>query len=373
MKLRAILFSLAMVFTSTAVFGHDDHSKDKERMQQVERSMAADPAVTISVCVTSGNINIQGWDKNEVRARSNQIALAELKRADRMTMLGPATKIEVILVDKTANEKPTESCEAAGDVDLMVPHGASVYVQTGEGSINVTEVASTYARSQIGDIEVVKATRSVEAVSFSGDVSLRDSEGRISLRSVGGVVDATNVGPSEASDCFEATTISGEVELDQVSHTQMTVRTGNGNVHFAGPLAHGGNYSFNTTSGDVTLSLPADSSFRLNAKVAADKEVTSDFALTMTSVTSMAAIPRKPAPEASESSAKKPEEPQEAPGPMVVTIVDPKITVRVSPVVKVHPVAKATYMSRRLTAIHGSGDSTINVASFSGALHLEEN
>jgi hypothetical protein len=156
----------------------------------------------------------------------------------------------------------------------------------------------------------------------------------------------------------------------------MTVKTGNGNVHFAGPLVHGGIYAFNTTSGDVTLSLPSDASFRLNAKVGADKEITSDFPLTMTSVTSMTTLPRTSAPEVA-ASPKVPESPKKAevvqetpapaPEPTVVAIVQPKVKV------KINRVVKTTYMSRRVIAIHGSGDSTINVASFSGTLHLEEN
>jgi hypothetical protein len=157
----------------------------------------------------------------------------------------------------------------------------------------------------------------------------------------------------------------------------MTVKTGNGNVHFAGPLAHGGLYEFHTTSGDVTLSLPSDASFRLNAKVAADKEITSDFPLTMTSVTSVITLPHTPAPEIAEMpqapvSPKKaeavPATPAPAPEPTVVTIVQPRVKVKVNPIV-----VKTTFMSRRVIATHGSGDSTINVASFSGTLHLEEN
>jgi hypothetical protein len=377
MKLRVILISLVVASLPAVVLAHGDHSKDKGRSQQIERSVAADPAVTISVCVMSGNINVQGWDKHEVHARSSQISQAELKRTDRLKLSGPATKLEVIMINKGENGSESGNCQAAGDVDLMVPRGASVYVQTGEGSISITEVASIYARSQIGDIEIDKATRSVEAVSFSGDVSLKDSQGRVSLRSVGGVVDVAHVGPSESGDCFEAITISGEVELDQVAHTQMTVKTGNGNVHFAGPLVHGGIYAFNTTSGDVTLSLPSDASFRLNAKVAADKEITSDFPLTMTSVTSMTSLPRTPAPEIAAlpkapAPAKKaeaiPQIPAPAADPTVITIVQPKVKVKINPVV-----VKTTYMSRRVIAVHGSGDSTINVASFSGTLHLEEN
>jgi DUF4097 and DUF4098 domain-containing protein YvlB len=369
MKLRILFIGLVIALSASGVMAGDDYSKDKARTQQVERSIAADPAVTVSVCVMSGNINVHGWDKLEVRARSSQISPAELRRADLIKLSGPATKLEVVMVNKGENARPADNCQVEGDVDLMVPRGASVYVQTGEGSIRISEVASIYARSQIGNIAIEKAKRSVEAISFSGDVSLNDSEGRVSLRSVGGLVDAAHVGPSDAGDRFEASTISGEVELLEISHRQTNVRTGNGNVHFVGPLVEGGTYVFNTTSGDVTLSLPSDASFRLNARVAADKDITTDFPLTLTSVTSMSGMQHKEGAKPVEASTGKREAiPPLPPDPPMVVIVDPKVKVEVRPVI----VTKA-YMSRRVTAIRGTGASTINVASFSGTLHLEEN
>src|SRR3954466_13621088 len=103
----------------------------------------------------------------------------------------------------------------------------------------------------------------------------------MTMKSVGGVVRATKLKPNDQNDCFEASTISGDIQLDQVDHQQVTIKTSNGKVDLTGPLAHQGRYVLSTTTSDVTLSLPKDSSFRLNARLARDQEVTSDFPLTI--------------------------------------------------------------------------------------------
>ena len=281
MKLRIILISFVFMLSPAGILAHADDHKDKVHAQQIERSVPADSSVTVSLCVKSGSITVRGWDKNQVQARSSDVRQIELKRGDGPEQSGPATKLTVLMVDRADAHSETSDCQAFGDIELMVPTGASVHVQTGDGAINISEVASVYAKSQTGDIDVEGASQSVEAVSFSSDVSIKDSSGRMALRSVGGSVTATGLRPGDADDCFDASTISGDIEIQGVSHSQISARTVNGEVHFTGPLVHAGQYIFNTTTGDVTLALPADASFRLNARVSEEAEITSDFPLTL--------------------------------------------------------------------------------------------
>jgi hypothetical protein len=213
----------------------------------------------------------------------------------------------------------------------------------------------------------------VEAISFTSDVSVKDSSGRISLKSVGGSVTASGLHPADADDCFEASTISGGVEIDGVSHSQISARTVNGEVHFTGPLAHGGHYTFNTTTGDITLTLPSDASFRLNARVSQDAEITSDFPLTLKTETSIATPVKRSG--SIEYSAK--EAAPAKPARSATTAVPRPVAVNVeqhAKIIKANPVEfTAIYMSRRVTAVHGTGDASINVVSFGGSLHLEQN
>jgi DUF4097 and DUF4098 domain-containing protein YvlB len=376
MKLRVILLSFFLVAGFPAVLAHADAGKDEEHDQKVERTTPADSDVTVSLCVMSGNVSVRSWDRNEVRARSSDAVRIELKRADGAYQ-GPARKLEVLMLDPADSQSATKECQAFGDIELMVPRNASVHVQTGDGSIAIAEVTSVYARTQTGDIDVEKASQSVEAVSFSGAVTVRDSKGRITLKSVGGDVDASSLSPDSSDDSFEASTISGAINLDDVTYAQISVRTINGDLSLNGPLAHGGQYSFNTTTGDVTLAMPADASFRLNARVSPDCDIITDFPLTLTIETvtrtgpvtapfvSAEAPSEKEAPSAKAEPG--PSAHPAAPEPPVVVSVEPKVKV-----IKVKPVVVKAYTSRRVSAVHGTGDALINVASFSGTLRLQK-
>jgi putative adhesin len=371
MKFRVIFISLVVVLLSMSmsVLARNDRLGDVHP-QQTERVVAADASVTVSLCVMSGSVTVHGWNKNEVLARTSDVAQIDLKRTDGPKQSGPATRLEVLMVDSGDDHRGPNDCQGFGDVELMVPHGASVYVRTGDGAISISEVASVYAKTQTGDIEIDKASRSIEAVSFNSDVSISDSTGRITLRSVAGSVSAVGVRPGVSDDVFEASTISGDIDLNQVIHSQLSVRTVNGNVHLDGPLAQRGEYNFNTTTGDVTLALPSDASFRLNATVSQNQNITSDFELTEKTETSTTIAQAKSSASTNLPPKKVESPPTPAPTsePHVVVVVEPKVKIKVDPVV-----VKAIYTTRRITAVHGTGDAVINVASFLGTLHLEKN
>lgn len=391
MKFRAIIIGLLLsVFSASAVARAavvvpvDD---EDERSQKVDRTVAVGSTVTVSLCVTSGNITVRGWDKNEVQATSGDAVQIELKRADEPGASDKIKKLEVIIFNKAETQKPNASrgnCQAYSDVELNIPRGATVLVQTRDGNIDIAGIASAYAGTQNGDINVERVSRSVEVGSIGGNICIKDSNGRVSATSAGGPVEAENLSPVETEDAFEIITISGDITLNQVTHKQLSTKTVSGNVSLTGPLAAGGNYGFNSFSGDVTLAMPSNSSFKLNAKISQGGDIITDFPLTLTTqatATAKATARVPPTPESPQQhSAAAPQPPATAPKaatpPSVVTVkVAPSVkgVIHVKPSVTVVTAPKATYTLRRVTAVHGTGDATINVASFSGTLHLQQN
>jgi hypothetical protein len=338
----------------------------------------------VAVCVLSGNVNVVGWDKSEVVVRSTEGAQIEF-RNDKGA--GPASKVHVVVIDKDDVLRTKSGCQALTDVEMNVPRGATVQVQTREGSISIAGVSTAYAGTQSGDINLERVLQVLEVGTIDGTVSVKDSSGRMDLNSVSGNVVVTNVKPLDPSDAFESTTVSGDLELEKVTHAQMNLRTVNGNMRLSGPLASGGRYGINTMSGDVTLALPADASFQLNAKVSAQADIITDFPLTLlesTSVASPATVvkaPRPPKPEVPVMPG--PPGPPAPPAPADVKIVAPAPQAKPAAPVKVKPEVKATVVRtpvivtthslRRLNAICGSGDALISVASFSGTVHLQRN
>ncbi|MGI8918255.1 MAG: DUF4097 family beta strand repeat-containing protein [Pyrinomonadaceae bacterium] len=378
MKFRPIFISLLLAILAANAFagagGARASRKDDVDEQKVERSIAVDPAVAISLCVASGNITIHGWDRNEVRARSADAVKIELAHAPQNPPGASITKLEVAVFNNDEVEKPAGKCQAFSDIELNVPRGASVLVQTRDGDISIADVAAAYAGTQNGDIAVQKITRSIEIGSLAGNICVKDSSGRVNVSSAGGSVEAANLQPMQADDEFEVITTSGDIILSHVTHKQINTKTVSGNLTMTGPLARAGRYGFNSFSGDVTLAMPANSSFKLVAKVSQDGEIITDFPLTLTqnsasssAEASAVATAEAPADPAAPVAKSGPVSPVTKVAPVVTVDVKPKIHVKVKPEVKV------AFSMRRVNGIHGTGDAMISVSSFLGTLRLEQN
>jgi hypothetical protein len=352
---------ISLVGVTPVVDAKNDTKSPGKPPRTIEQSTVVDPNVTVTLCVMSGEISVRGWEKNEIRARSTDVGKIEFRRIDKMKDSSkPASRIDVMILDQSG-QMGTKDCQAVADVELDVPQGATVQVQTRDGDISIIGVAAAYAGSQNGDITIERAARLVEAGSVGGNISLKDSSGRVNLSSAGGGVEAVNIRSSDPEDSFEVGTVSGDIQLERVGNTRVVAKTVNGNVTMTGPLAASGRYGFTTMSGDVILTLPANASFQLSAKISQSKEIVSEFPLTYTADASnpVAPMPKPPAPAGLPPKGPAPK-PQPAPkgGPTIAPII-------VKPVV-------VPYTLRRINAVYGSGDAVIYVASFGGTLRLHK-
>lgn len=353
----AIVFSLAGSVQANAA------KSDTKSSEKIERSMPVDPRASITLCVMSGTLVVRGWEKSEIRARATDADQLDFRRIDKVKDGStPATRIDVMVLDQ---QGPRGDCHAIADVEMDVPKEATVQVQTRDGDIFITGVGGAFAGSQNGDITIERATKFVEAGSVGGSIFLKDSTGRINLSSAGGGVEAVNVKPVAADDTFEVGTVSGDIQLDRVSNTNVSAKTVNGTVSMTGPLAKEGQYVFTTMGGDVVLKMPLDASFSLTARLSTQGNIVSDFPLKYLPETPSPPVAKvEPAPEAKtkEKSAKLEKGPKGELGPKTGPII--------APVVVVKPVIVNPF--RRIRAICGSGDASISLSSFGGTLHLKK-
>ena len=266
-KLFAVCAVVGLIVSlAGSTLAHDE--KKTEHPGGIERSFPVDAQATITLCVASGTLNVHSWDKNEIRVRSTDAAQIEFRRIDKVKDASkPATRVDVMVLDKTTAMKPRLDCQALASVEMEVPAGATVQVQTRDGDIMIAGVAAAYAGSQNGDIMIERATKLVEAGSVGGSIALRNASGRVNLSSAGGAIEVVNVRAETDDDTFEVGTVSGDIQLKQVSIQNLLAKTVNGTVTMSGPLVKKGNYGFNTVTGDIFLDMPRDASFQLNAKV----------------------------------------------------------------------------------------------------------
>src|SRR6266542_2470583 len=99
----------------------------------------------------AGQITVRGWNKNEVRARSSDAEQIELKRVDTEGEKSKAAKkIDVFIDDKSDDKRARGDCQASADVELDVPKGATVQIQTRDGDISIVVLAAAYAGTKDG-------------------------------------------------------------------------------------------------------------------------------------------------------------------------------------------------------------------------------
>jgi hypothetical protein len=246
----------------------------------------------------------------------------------------------------------------------MVPRGATVDVQSRNGHVEVADVSEARVRALSGDVEVRRVSQSVEVSCLSGDVSVSDSSGPVRVTTTSGDVEARNVRNLSAGDYFEAKSASGDVTLEGVTHRQVTGNVVSGSVLYTGALARGGSYDFRTISGEVTMELPADSSFSLHAKVVASGDIDTDFPVKATG-----GIPDGSTPSPPDAPRTGPGVPVPSPNPVVVVVPEPSGTGKPGRVkVRIH----REPTQARLDGTVGTGDAVVNLSSFSGSLHLRK-
>jgi len=113
------------------------------------------------------------------------------------------------------------------------------------------------------------------------------------------------------------------------------------------------------------LAMPSDASFQLKATVSERHSIVSDFQLKyLNESPTPPAPPAKKAPEAKPKPPAAKDKPEKDKAPKAGPVITPIIVAKPSVVVP--------YALRRVTAICGSGDATITVASFRGTVRLKK-
>lgn len=263
----------------------DDEDEDENQIVS-RHSITAEKTVIVSLSLLSGDIKVRGWDKAEVSVEAKSSGRVLLERADGLDDETPAKKIEVALRRNRGRELAHGDGFAGfhgGDgtaryVTLDVPKGATVYLRTINGDVRVDSVAEADAQAVNGDVRLENISRFTKASTPNGDVRALNLKGRVELSALSGDLSVADAAPLEANDLFRASATSGEISLENITHANVMANSVSGEIFFAGKLARGGSYIFVNTAGDITLLLPADSSFKISAKTVYGS-ISADFAI----------------------------------------------------------------------------------------------
>jgi hypothetical protein len=378
-SLRTILFALALALAPqvAAQKGRVEKQVEKkvELQKQVERKVEpphtaagedfalerraeAEPKAVVSLCLSTGDVVVRGWDRGEVRARAEEAGNLRLLTPN----VRPSPRVEVLVSEDKDSEPGSGDCGSTSMIELMVPRGATVSIQTQNGRVEVSDVAEARIKALSGDVEVRRISQAIEVSCLSGDVSVSDSSGPVRVSTISGVVEARSLHTISPGDNFEAKSTSGDVTLEGIAHTQVEGSTVSGNVLYTGALARGGSYDFRTISGDVTLELPANASFNLHAKVVVSGDIDTDFPIKTTAAANGNGVLINP------SGIQVVVVPVPGPTPHVETPPEP--TGPKKPGKNKPPKPPKEPVQTRLDGTVGTGDAVVNLSSFSGSVHL---
>lgn len=234
-----------------------------------EKSISTDTKVNITLCVSEGNVKINGWEHNEIRAFVDGGSEVGFLVRSKNRQTGKPDWVNILGFDPQKNREPgLERCLSGDEIEIDVPRGATVnYIGT-ETTVSIESVYKVDVRNDAGNVSLRGITQRIDARTYQGDVTVENSSGVMILTSTSGNIIAFETQAGEVGDFFKAKTTSGAITLQGVEHRQISADSASGAIRFNGDFTSGGQYSFGTTNGSINLIVPLETSFKIIAQYA---------------------------------------------------------------------------------------------------------
>lgn len=231
-----------------------------------EKSLAVNEKVNISICVREGQVKVNGWNRDEIRAFVNDgsgvgFSVLEKGKTDRKPVW-----VKILGFDPDKEYKRTgDECVSGKVIELDVPFGATVNIKSGESKTSIDSVAKVVVKNVGGDIYINNIPQGVEARTYRGNVTVRNSGGSMNLETTNGNIVAFEASSDAIGDFFRAKTNSGAITLQKIKYRETEVNSNSGSINFVGEILTGGQYYFGSSNSLITLVLPSGSSGKIVA------------------------------------------------------------------------------------------------------------
>lgn len=185
---------------------------------------------------------------------------------------------QVVIVTTTHSDKVEVLCSQGGNRVQASTH----YLQRTDGpdgrvdyQLLVPSDASLTVRAPSGPITAERLGGDVTMEGDAAQVDVRDvRRAHVHVRTISGPVNLDNISGGHV----EITSLSGNVHLEAVSGPKVSVNTAKGSISYNGDFGEGGDYMLVNHSGNIDVTLPASASVDLSARSIAGS-VENDFPL----------------------------------------------------------------------------------------------
>ena len=211
--------------------------------QRVDRRLAINHDASIRIFNLSGATHVTGWDRDS-------IAVTGLvpKDAGQFFIGGAGAGAKLGILSDSLDGAPVI-------LDVLVPHGARVWIKSAGAAVSVTGVDGEVDVSSVnGDIAVEGVPSRLTVESMDGNIDLATRAAYTRAKTAGGSITLRGGG----GDVL-ASSVSGTIRY-LGAHKVLIGRLESvtGSVTFAGTVMRGGTLSIETHDGAVSLAVPPD-------------------------------------------------------------------------------------------------------------------
>jgi hypothetical protein len=216
------------------------------------RTFAVEPGAGLRVDNFAGNVRVRAADEGHIMLVAVRRAASSATR-ERIQVQYRETGAGLEI--RTA--RPMGLRSGSVDLEIQVPPGTPLELHTRSGSLEIRGlVAGVQAETGSGNVVAVGLAGEVNLATGSGSVELQDATGAVNVETGSGNLILRGIDGDLTGD-----TGSGGIRVEGASG-QVRLDTGSGNVEYRGTPA--GECRFETGSGSVVLSLPADLDARVD-------------------------------------------------------------------------------------------------------------
>lgn len=269
----ALLLAAVLLPASPARAGRQEYTFEEQR------TMILEPGTLITIQNLSGNIDVRGWEGDRVRV----ISTKRVKARSREEAEEWAAKVEIIieqhdqdlLIESKRPRDWTESLEsllegifqkkpsASVDFEISTPPDVHLEISTVSGDISVREITGGITIDAVsGDMEIRDIGSDVSIDAVSGDMDLKEIAGDVDIDAVSGDTRLEKIGGNVRIDVTSGDAllegVDGDLYIDGTSgdvsaadiYGDVNIDVTSGDIYV---LQKNGELRIDTSSGDVTV------------------------------------------------------------------------------------------------------------------------
>jgi DUF4097 and DUF4098 domain-containing protein YvlB len=186
--------------------------------EEIEKRAQADPRGEVVIANVSGDVQVTGWDRNEVQVVAD---LADERARLDFKSSGGRTTIEVVL-------QKGRSYHGSSDLVVHVPRNSSLETNTTSADQTIKDVRGMQRLVSVsGMIQTELYNEEVQVRNVSGEISVRGHNGKGALRArtVSGDIRLQDIGPE-----MELDTVTGDMNVRVAEISRARIKTTNGDL-----------------------------------------------------------------------------------------------------------------------------------------------